>query len=94
VFSHACLFQDFRFVTTEGDERPTPENSTPIEDGDDEGRGSLVYFNQASMYRSSETNSGTLSEARRKGHSGKVDYGASVEQAFLDLGAYIPLQNP
>ncbi|KAF8173480.1 hypothetical protein BJ912DRAFT_931921 [Pholiota molesta] len=30
---------NFRFVTTEGDERPTPENSTPIEDGDDEGRG-------------------------------------------------------
>ncbi|KAF8176786.1 hypothetical protein BJ912DRAFT_797408, partial [Pholiota molesta] len=45
---------DFKFVTTDGQERPLPENSTPIEEGDDEGRGSLVYFNQASMYRCSE----------------------------------------
>ncbi|KAF8200141.1 hypothetical protein BJ912DRAFT_836551, partial [Pholiota molesta] len=77
---------DFKFVTTDGDERPLPGNSTPIEDGDDEGRGSLVYFNQASMYRSSETDNETVAEAIAKGHSGKVDYSASVQEAFLTLG--------
>lgn len=63
-----------------------PENSTRIEDGDDEGRGSLVYFNQASMYRSSETDSETIAEAISKGHSGTVDYSGSVQEAFLTLG--------
>ncbi|KAF8960543.1 hypothetical protein BDZ97DRAFT_1665701 [Flammula alnicola] len=79
---------DFKFVTTEGEERPTPENSTPLEEGDDEGRGSLVYFNQAAMYQSSETDSLTLKKAVAAGHSGMTDYGADIQAAFEKHGVY------
>jgi hypothetical protein len=75
---------DIKFVTTEGLERPTPENSKPLQAGDDEGRGSLVYFNEATMYQSSETDSATLKEAKKKGHSGKTDYGEDIQKAFQD----------
>lgn len=73
---------DIKFVTTEGQERPTLANSRPLEVGDDEGRGSLVYFNEATMYQSSETDSATLGEAKKRGHSGLTDYGDDVGQAF------------
>lgn len=73
---------DIKFVTTEGLERPTPANSKPLQRGDDEGRGSLVYFNEATMYQSSETNSATLGDAKKAGHSGKADYGNDVQKAF------------
>jgi hypothetical protein len=73
---------DIKFVTTEGQERPTPANSKPLQEGDDKGRGSLVYFNEATMYQSSETNSATLRDAKRKGHSGKTEYGEDIQQAF------------
>ncbi|KAF8160069.1 hypothetical protein B0H34DRAFT_858712 [Crassisporium funariophilum] len=83
---------DFKFVTTEGDERPTPENSTPLEEGDGDGRGSLVYFNQAVMYMSSETDSATLKEATKKGHSGKTDYGKAIQDGFEKHGVYRSIQ--
>ncbi|KAJ7086993.1 hypothetical protein C8R44DRAFT_752403 [Mycena epipterygia] len=50
LFFHFNLdAHDVKFVTTEGDERPTRENSRPIELGDGDGRGSLVFFNQSTM---------------------------------------------
>jgi hypothetical protein len=76
------ISQDIKFVTTEGQERPTPANSRPLGVGDDEGRGSLVYFNEATMYQSSETNSATLGDAKKRGHSGKTDYGEDIGRAF------------
>lgn len=86
---------DFKFVTTDGEERiPTPENSTPLEEGDDEGRGSLVYFNQASMYQSSELNCPTLKEAIAEGHHGTVDYRTSIQNALQDLGMLCTLNAP
>jgi len=68
------LWSDFKFITTDGDERPTPENSIPLGPGDHKGRGSLVYFNQATMYQLSETNSATIGDAILAGHSGKPNY--------------------
>ncbi|KAF8158608.1 hypothetical protein BJ912DRAFT_805466, partial [Pholiota molesta] len=81
---------DFKFVTTEGQERPLPENSTPIEEGDDEGRGSLVYFNQASMYRCSEEDAdidaeGAVGETDSR-EVGKAKYSSSIQEAFLAVG--------
>ncbi|KAJ7927185.1 hypothetical protein B0H13DRAFT_2653631 [Mycena leptocephala] len=38
-----------KWVTVDGNERPTPENSQPLEAGDGDGRGSMVFFNQATM---------------------------------------------
>lgn len=75
---------------TDGLQRPTPQNSRPIKEGDECGRGSLVYFNQATMYQTSETGHATLGEAVRAGESGKVDYGVSAQEAFTRHGKYIP----
>jgi hypothetical protein len=77
---------DFKFVTTDGQERPLPENSTPIEEGDDEGRGSLVYFNQASMYRCSEQDAEDAPL--------HADYSGSVQEAFLTVGKRISVLAP
>jgi len=75
---------------TDGLQRPTPENSRPIRAGDEYGRGSLVYFNQATMYQTSETGYTTVGEAVRAGESGKADYGACAQEAFTRYGRYIP----
>ncbi|KAJ7796696.1 hypothetical protein B0H13DRAFT_2508607 [Mycena leptocephala] len=40
---------DVKWVTVDGNERPTPENSQPLEAGEGDGRGSMVFFNQATM---------------------------------------------
>ncbi|KAF8955740.1 hypothetical protein BDZ97DRAFT_1764553 [Flammula alnicola] len=51
-------------------EKPTPEKSRPLGGEGDEGRGSLVYFNQATMYHGPETSYDTLQEARKAGLTG------------------------
>jgi hypothetical protein len=40
---------DIQFVTTDPDAQSTKENSRPILPGDKQGRGSMVFFNQATM---------------------------------------------
>lgn len=82
---------DIRFVTTEGEERPTPENSTPIEPGDEEGRGTFVYFNEATMYQSSETGFGSLHEARKAKQSVTVNWQEKANEAFARLGTLVPV---
>ncbi|KAF9471692.1 hypothetical protein BDN70DRAFT_819685 [Pholiota conissans] len=82
---------EFTFVTTEGNARPTPGNSVPIQEGDGDGRGSIVYFNQASMYQSSETGCSTLKEAEKKGIPCKANFPASVEEALLQFGKYFSI---
>ncbi len=76
------VFAGVQVVTTADGERPTRENSEPLhrpsdvseEDWEDgNGRGSVVWFNQASMFQTSETGYETLETARRKGHSGNAD---------------------
>jgi hypothetical protein len=59
--------------------------------GDGDGRGSLVYFNQATMYQSSETGHPTLRAAIKAGQSGKIDYGASAQQAFMEYAVFLRL---
>jgi hypothetical protein len=76
---------DFKFVLTDG-ERPTPENCRPLGGSGDEGRGSLVYFNQATMYHGPETSYNTLSAlaARKAGHSGIVSSAEKASSAFTE----------
>lgn len=81
-----------QFVATDGLQRPTPENSRPIKAGDECGRGSLVYFNQATMYQTSETGYATVGEAIKAGDSGKVDYGTSAQAAFTKYARYSPIR--
>ena len=81
-----------KFVMTDGLQRPTAENSRPIKPGDEFGRGSLVYFNQATMYQTSETGYATVGEAVKAGDCGRADYGASAQEAFTRYGKYVPVQ--
>ena len=71
-----------RIVTTKDRVEPTPDNSDDITNRSSHGRGSLVFFNQASMFQSSETNSRNLAEAKAKGHTGVADYSNIVLNSF------------
>lgn len=65
------MFLDIKIVLTENDvDIPTPQNSWPIQEGDDEGRGSVVYFNMATMFQSSESGFNSLKEAKKHGMDG------------------------
>jgi hypothetical protein len=78
-------------VTTKDGEYPTIENCTPIQPGDEEGRMSLVYFNEASMHQSAETGHATLKLAKLAGQSGTTNYGKDAQTAFQKYGTYLPL---
>jgi hypothetical protein len=80
-----------KFVMMDGRQRPTPQSSRPIKEGDEFGRGSLVYFNQATMYQPSEIGHATIREAIEAGCSGKVDYGTSAQEAFTKYASLIPV---
>jgi hypothetical protein len=83
---------DIRFVSTNG-EQPTPLNSHDFTEKNDGGRGSLVFFNQASMFQGPETGYDSLETARVNGHDGISDYGAIADQAFEKFGVRVPLDN-
>lgn len=89
-------YPDFEFVTTEGDVRPTKENSKPVVDGDQYGRGSLVYFNQATMFQTSETGFDTLQKAKEAGHSGTTDFEEDTQRSFATAAHFTPIirKNP
>ena len=77
-------------MTTNGD-LPTLDNSTPIEPGDEEGRASIVFFNQASMYRCSALNGSSVVEAQRMGIDTTTNYGQDAQQAFQKMTSYHPM---
>ncbi|KAF8225685.1 hypothetical protein L208DRAFT_1055584, partial [Tricholoma matsutake] len=77
-----------QFLATDGLQRPTPANSRPITAGDECSRGSLVYFNQATMYQTSETGYATIGEAVEAGDLGKVDYRMSAQAVFTKYAKY------
>ncbi|KAK7049025.1 hypothetical protein R3P38DRAFT_3175279 [Favolaschia claudopus] len=71
---------------------PTPENSEPLaRDGDQVGRGSMVFFNQGTMRMGPAVNHNTLKEAIAAGHSGKTDWGADINAAFRKAVVTRPL---
>jgi len=80
-------YKDFDFVITDGNP-PTKENSRPLGGAGDEGRGSLVYYNQASMYHGPETGFDTLDAARKSGQTGTV---SSMEHARLAFPQHFKL---
>ena len=55
-------------------------------------QGSLVFFNQATMYQSSEMDCSTVQEAIKAGGSGLADYGRSAQEAFTKYAKYISVQ--
>ncbi|KAF9031896.1 hypothetical protein BJ165DRAFT_1571761 [Panaeolus papilionaceus] len=80
---------ELQVVVTANGERPTRENSQSA--CEENGRGSVVFFNQATMYQSAETGFHTIEQAKKAGHSGKVDYGEVAQKAFQKIGSLVPL---
>lgn len=70
-------YLDVEFVRTNG-EIPTFENSTPINGAD--GRGSCVWFNQATMFQSTELGYDTVADAKQAGSSGTSDFQELLNQ--------------
>ena len=62
-------------------EIPTPENTTPLDDG--RGRGSVVWFNQATMFQTSELGVPTIKEAKALGLDATSD-----ALSFIDRGLF------
>lgn len=68
-------------------DKPTPENSTPLEDEIDENgecRGSCVWFNQASVFQFGELGS-TVKQATLEGKSGTTDFYANASIYFCHM---------
>ncbi|KAJ6596573.1 hypothetical protein B0H10DRAFT_2197131 [Mycena sp. CBHHK59/15] len=78
----SSLFYHFNIDVQDIDAQPTPENTRPIQEGDREGRGSMVFFNQATMRTLPETGHDTLKEARHRGHSGTSDFTGTAQEIF------------
>ncbi|KAF4617984.1 hypothetical protein D9613_012956 [Agrocybe pediades] len=82
LFLHFNIdIDDIKFVITDGD-RPTKDNSSPLGGVGDEGRGSLVYYNQASMYNGPETGFDTLAMAKASGQRASVNSVEISQQAY------------
>ncbi|KAK7038350.1 hypothetical protein R3P38DRAFT_2516062, partial [Favolaschia claudopus] len=71
------------FVRTEGDvEVPTRQNSRPIVDGDECGRGSMVFFNQSTMRQAAAVGFDSLRQAKEQGVPITIDPKLSLQEAF------------
>jgi hypothetical protein len=86
------ISSEIRFVSTNG-EQPTPNNSEDFTEGDDLGRGSFVFFNQASMFCGPETGYDTLEAARESGLEGTSNYLQTAQQAFTNATKYFSISN-
>jgi hypothetical protein len=72
------LITDFDIVTTIDRSLPTQENSTPLPVNEkawsrEETQESIVWFNQASMFQTSELNISTIAEAKKVGIDTDLD---------------------
>ncbi|KAG6370119.1 hypothetical protein JVT61DRAFT_12419 [Boletus reticuloceps] len=84
VFFHFNIdISDLDLIITDG-ERPDllQRDAYSKWDDDEQGRESLVWFNQASMIQVSEIQFDMLKKARENKKSGNTDFGADVEQVF------------
>ncbi|TFY82050.1 hypothetical protein EWM64_g1963 [Hericium alpestre] len=90
LFFHFNIdLNEFKFVVTDINVKtPTPENSTPLVQGEEEGRGSMVWFNMATMFQSAETGFDTIKKAKAAGHSGKAGPNV-IPKNFASMGTYI-----
>lgn len=90
-FDLSDLSTEIGFVTVDGTARPTRENSRPIVDGDECGRGSLVFFNESTMRHGPSTGFNTLKEAKLNGFSGVIDPKLSMQEAFECYVTFVPI---
>jgi hypothetical protein len=55
------------------------------------GRGSMVFFNQASMFVGPELGFDTIDAAKHHGYSGTSDYPSIAKEAFSDMSRFFPI---
>ncbi|TFK72417.1 hypothetical protein BDN72DRAFT_894773 [Pluteus cervinus] len=92
LFFHFNIdIQDIEFIETYGDSLPERKASEP---GDEKGRGSMVFFNQASMFQSSELDFDTVAAAKLAGHNGATDFPADVQAAFQKYSQFVGIPKP
>jgi hypothetical protein len=88
---------DFAIITTEGDHEPTvdearnaphlPINEEALAENNGDGRGSMVWFNQASMFQSSELETSTVKAAVGLGMDGTSDVRDWLrKRVFMSIG--------
>lgn len=75
------LITDVEFVTTHDGALPTLDNSTPLENY--AGRGSCVWFNQASMFQPGELEYPTIAQAQAAGAEAETDFQAHVDEGYF-----------
>lgn len=63
-------------MTTADGSRPTRENSDPLDGG--AGRGSAVWFNQATMFQTAELGYNTMADAEEAGVDTRSGYAPST----------------
>ncbi|TFK62981.1 hypothetical protein BDN72DRAFT_902767 [Pluteus cervinus] len=85
---------DMHILLVPEGETPTPSNSVRLSESGEEGRGSIVFFNQASIFQSSETNSLNLKEAKKKGIPTTRNFVVDAADGFQSLSDYLPSQPP
>jgi hypothetical protein len=83
ITSDLTLKQDVEFVLTHDGQLPNKDNSTPLDGAD--GRGSCVWFNQETMFQSSELGYGTVQEAAAAGADTSCDAEALLHKDYFPL---------
>jgi hypothetical protein len=68
-------------MVTDNGEHPTPDNSVPLNDGS--GHGSVVWFNQASMFQTAELGFSTIAEAKRLGMDATCDAKGLIDNGLF-----------
>lgn len=67
-----------------------PSTSLHLNDGDASGRGSIVFFNEATTYQTAELRHRTKKEALNAGVNVKRDLGTDVNAAFHSSVRFFP----
>ncbi|TFK58970.1 hypothetical protein BDN72DRAFT_906257 [Pluteus cervinus] len=92
LFFHFNIdIHDIQFIDTYQGSLPEKKDAEP---GDVKGRGSMVFFNQASMFQSSELDFDTVAAAKLAGHEGKSDFPADIQAAFQKYSQFVDLPKP
>jgi hypothetical protein len=73
--------KDVDFVITHNGELPNKNNTTPLDGAD--GRGSCVWFNQATMFQSSELGYNTVQDAADAGVDTTCDAKALLQKGYF-----------
>lgn len=79
--SHTFIDIDKYIMVTDNGEHPTPDNSAPLNDGS--GRGSVVWFNQATMFQTAELGVSTMGKAKRLGIDATCDVKGLIDNGLF-----------